>query len=269
LYLVFRKINLEEIGIILQQAHYWWLIPALLLLLVSKTASAFRLDVLLRCIGLPLGKWYNTQLCFIGMYYNLFLPGGIGGDGYKIYFLRKNYETPLRPLLSATLIDRLSGVIGLGVLVFMFVPPSSIVIPEKYLLWVGLGWILIYPTYYFLLKFFFPAFLTTFWQINGYSLLVQGIQVICVITILLSLNVNEFFMDYAILFLLSSIAAMLPITIGGAGTREAVLLFLPGLLKMPVDTTQAVTMSLLFFLINVMISLPGAFIQLEEKQVVK
>jgi glycosyltransferase 2 family protein len=98
---------------------------------------------------------------------------------------------------------------------------------------------------------------------------VQGIQVVCVITILLSLNVNEFFMDYAILFLLSSVAAMLPLTIGGAGMREAVLLFLPELLKMPIEPTQAVTMSLLFFLINVIISLPGAFIQLEEKKVVK
>ncbi len=269
LYLVFRKINLREVGIILQQASFLWLVPALLLLLISKIASAFRIDVLLRCIGLPLGKWYNTQLCFIGMYYNLFLPGGIGGDGYKIYYLRKNYETPLKPLLSATLVDRLSGVIGLGVLVFMFVPASSIVIPEEYLLLLGLGWILIYPAYYLLLKFFFPAFLSTFWQINGYSLLVQGVQVVSVITILLSLNVNGFFMDYAILFLLSSVAAMLPLTIGGAGMREAVLLFLPGMLKMPVEPTQAVTMSLLFFLINVIISLPGAFIQLEEKKVVK
>lgn len=265
LYLVFRKINLQEVGQILQKANYLWLIPALMLLLISKVASAIRMDVLLRCIGLPLGVVYNIRLCFIGMYYNLFLPGGVGGDGYKVYFLRKKYGTSLRSLLSATLIDRVSGVAALVALGLLLLPFSTIMIPEQYKFLVIAGMVLLYPAFYLCVRIFFAALLPTFWKINGYSLIVQGVQVICVITILLSLRVDIYFLDYAVLFLLSSVAAMLPITIGGAGTREAVFLLLPPILNMPIDTDQAVTMSLLFFLITVISSLPGAFIRLEEK----
>ncbi len=267
LYWVLHQLNWQEIRQIFRNANFLWLVPSLVLLLISKIVSAYRMDVLLQCIGLPLGKWVNTKLCFIGMYYNLFLPGGIGGDGYKVYLLKKNYTTSLKSLLAATLTDRLGGVVALGVLVCLLTPFSSMIKVNPIFLWVGGGWILIYLLYYVVLKILFPIFLQSFWVINGYSLLVQGVQVVCAITILLSLNVEGFFIDYAILFLLSSLAAMLPFTIGGAGAREATLLFLPHLLKMPVDTTEAVTMSMLFFLITVVSSLPGAFIRLQERQV--
>jgi len=266
LYWVLRKLKWEEVGQTLQNANFLWLIPSLALLLTSKTASAFRMDILLRCIGLSLGKWRNTRLCFIGMYYNLFLPGGFGGDGYKVYLLKKHYDAPVKLLLSAMLVDRLGGVVALGVLVCMLAPFSSSASTYPYLSWMGTGCIALYFLYYFCLKKLFPSFLSSFWATNRYSLVVQGVQVICVITILLSLNVRVFYFDYAVLFLLSSLAAMLPLTIGGAGMREASLLYLPSLLAMPVAPSHAITMSLLFFLITVISSLPGAFILLGAKQ---
>ncbi len=64
------------------------------------------------------------------MFYNLFLPGGIGGDGYKIYLLQKNYQTGTKKIFGAVLADRISGMVALVVLALIGVsflnPENSI-----------------------------------------------------------------------------------------------------------------------------------------------
>jgi len=37
------------------------------------------------------------------MFYNLFLPGGIGGDGYKIYLLNKLSNKSIKSLTTVTI----------------------------------------------------------------------------------------------------------------------------------------------------------------------
>src|SRR5690606_41951136 len=61
--------------------------------------------------------------------YNFFLPGGIGGDGYKIFFLKKTFQISRRQVLGAVFFDRLSGLWALcivaGTLV-IFMPRLAI-----------------------------------------------------------------------------------------------------------------------------------------------
>ena len=87
LYIVGRKINLPETKQILFRANAVWLFAALLLFNASKVLSAVRLNRFFSSIGLQLSQTYNLRLYYVGMFYNLFLPGGIGGDGYKVYLL--------------------------------------------------------------------------------------------------------------------------------------------------------------------------------------
>ena len=48
------------------------------------------------------------------MYYHLFLPGGIGG--YKVYLLRQRFPGKTTVLVRSLLLDRVSGVLALGML---------------------------------------------------------------------------------------------------------------------------------------------------------
>jgi len=109
IYLVSRKIDFREVfrlfpGLLLPE-----LVLAFLLFNVSKILSAIRYQLFVHLAGASISTISNLKLYYIGMFYNLFLPGGIGGDGYKIYLLNKNKETNWKELTWATLIERISG----------------------------------------------------------------------------------------------------------------------------------------------------------------
>lgn len=87
LWLVLQHTDNRELLSLLEHAEAGWLAAAVLLFTLSKVASAERLRMLFQHIGLFLGRWSHLKLYWLGMYYNLFLPGGIGGDGYKIFLL--------------------------------------------------------------------------------------------------------------------------------------------------------------------------------------
>jgi len=55
---------------------------------------------------------------YIGMFYNLFLPGSVGGDAYKVFLLHEQGVGRTKPLILATLLDRLSGLAMLALLTF-------------------------------------------------------------------------------------------------------------------------------------------------------
>lgn len=67
-------------------------------------------DLILMLLNIRIPNLQNLKLYALGMFYNLFLPGGSGGDGYKVYLLRKLYKAPVKHLLSAVLLDRINGV---------------------------------------------------------------------------------------------------------------------------------------------------------------
>jgi len=94
LYFVIRKIDIADILELYRQSNLFYILLALILFALSKLFSAYRLNIYFRAIGLRLAEKTNIRLYLLGMFYNLFLPGGIGGDGYKIYLLQKNYQTP-------------------------------------------------------------------------------------------------------------------------------------------------------------------------------
>ena len=87
------------------------------------------------------------------------------------------------------------------------------------------------------------------------GLLVQSLQVVCVYCLMNALHLHEHHTPYILIFLLSSIVAVLPFTIGGLGAREVV--FLWGSNQFLLNRDEAVCISLLFYLISVIISLIG------------
>lgn len=267
LVLVFQKIDTAQLVELSKSLTWLWLLPAIVLFVGSKVATAIRLNHYFANIHISLNFWENWRLYLIGMFYNLFLPGGIGGDGYKVYLLNKKFKTPIKELLKASLLDRLGGLIAilallLGILLWIEIPlpfgnPGVI----KVLLLSGfLG---VVPGFWLLQKWFFPNFLSSFWQGIFWSLVGQLAQMATVICLLLALGVQDKMLAYQGVFLLSSLVAVLPLTIGGVGARELVMVYAHGYAG--VEESIAVAFSLLFFLITAGISLVGAIVKRKQE----
>jgi uncharacterized membrane protein YbhN (UPF0104 family) len=265
LYLVFRKIDTNQLLEITKTIQWLWLIPAVILFMLSKVATAIRLNQYFKNIGLQLSEKLNFRLYLIGMFYNLFLPGGIGGDGYKIYLLNKYFKTPVKKLLQAALLDRLGGLVAIVFLLFGFFLLVEIEVDFLETSgWNGLmvaGLILTLPSFWLLQKLVFRDFLPSFWSANAWSMAGQIAQLICAWFILWSLGITENILSYQLVFLLSSIVAVLPLTIGGVGARE--LVFIYAHTYVGISETAAVAFSLIFFLISAVVSLLGAFVKVE------
>lgn len=233
-----------------------------MLFILSKVVSSYRLNVFFKSIGLHISEKYNLRLYWIGMYYNLFLPGGIGGDGYKVYLLNQQQkDIKLKSLISATLLDRLAGLYALVVLagtLGLFLPEY---IEQQQLIIASLMLVSI-PAYYFMVRLLFKSFSDATVSTVLLSFFVQGFQVICAYFILLALQVKAQFMVYQFVFLISSVVAVFPFTIGGVGARE--LTFVLSHDYLGIDQNVAVAFSLIFFLITAITSLAGSFLSEKE-----
>lgn len=268
LFLVFRKIDTTHLLRVAQTIQFIWLIPAVLLFVGSKVATALRLNLYFKNIGLHISERQNWQLYLIGMFYNLFLPGGIGGDGYKVYLLNKHYQTPVKSLVQASLLDRLGGLVVIVFLLLAMIIPVDLVLPySSQISWevlVTIAALLVFPAFWVIQKLLFKSFLPSFWKANGWSMVGQLAQLVCAWFILKSLGVTGNFLAYQLVFLLSSIVAVLPLTIGGVGARE--LVFVYAHTYAGIDEAIAVAFSLIFFLISAAVSLFGSGVKMNFDQ---
>ena len=266
LVLVFQKIDTAQLLQLSKNLSWPWLLPAIALFVGSKVATAIRLNHYFANIHLLLSAWENWRLYLIGMFYNLFLPGGIGGDGYKVYLLNKEFKTPVKELLKASLLDRLGGLVAIVALLLALL--GLIELPwQGFATWTSKILLLaaalgVAPAFWLLQKVLFSNFLPSFWQGIIWSLVGQLAQMASVFCLLLALGVQDKFLAYQAVFLLSSIVAVLPLTIGGVGARELVVVYAHSYAG--IQETEAVAFSLLFFLISAAVSLSGAWIKWER-----
>ena len=260
LWYVLHKIDVDELKTSLALADGFWLFVALVLFNASKIASALRLELYFQALGLRLSRAYNLALYYVGMFYNLFLPGGIGGDGYKIYLLAKRFSKGIKPLFAAVLLDRLSGLAALvlyALVLFAFSDYAATLGHGSAAASLVLA-LAVFPVAWWATKRFFPDFLGVFKPTMLWGLGVQALQLLSALAILLAIGVEAFRLEYLTLFLLSSVAAVLPLTVGGVGIRE--LTFLYGLQAIGQRPEQGVTFSFLFFVITALSSLAGLFL---------
>jgi len=257
---VASKIDFAALGTTLISADWLWLVLALIAFNASKILSSVRLNRYFKALNLRIDEKTNLILYYIGMFYNLFLPGGISGDGYKIYLLHKRYQTGFKPLTQATLLDRISGLAALlflGALLFVFsafADRFALLVPVAVA-----GMALVLPVTWLMTKKLFARFLPVFRSTTWYAFGVQLLQLLSALFIVYALGVSGLTVEYLTLFLVSSVVAVLPVSIGGIGLRELTFLYGFGLIGGDVNT--AVSFSLLFFLITVLSSLAGAFLK--------
>jgi uncharacterized membrane protein YbhN (UPF0104 family) len=255
LYWVFSKVPFSEVKNRLVNANYYWMFGGVVFYFLSMVASSWRLLSFFKSINLRLNPRFNFRLYLLGIFYNLLLPGGIGGDGYKIYLLHKSYNFPTKKVFMAILFDRLSGLWAIGLIVVtlrVFIPLIPVGIPLLIALFLVAS-----AAYYIVVKLFFKDFTKHFFKGHLKAILVQSCQVITIICVLMGQDFHGKFAPYLLSFLLSALAAVLPISVGGAGIREYIFKILAGWLNMNVGL--AVFLSISFYLISLVVALSGLY----------
>ena len=247
------KIDFKKAGLVFSNVNWLYLFFALIAFAGSKLLSAVRLNIYFRNIGIHLSAWQNIKLYWLGMFYNLFLPGSITGDAYKVILLTKKYTIPYKKTTAAVLLDRFSGLLGLGLLlagysVIALHNPLSVAL-------IAAGSFAAVFLLFIIIKKGFPDFAGSFFSTLLLGLLVQCCQVVCAYLIIAALEIPFHTNEYIFIFLVSSVVSILPLTIGGLGIREVV--FLEGSKFFELMQETSVVISLLFYLITLLVSAVG------------
>ncbi len=258
LYLLYTQIDFNTSLKYLASSNPLFVIAALIAFNASQVLSSFRLNKFFQSIGIHITEIFNLKLYYIGMFYNLLLPGGVGGDGYKAYLLKTRFGVPLSGLIKAMIADRLNGLMAIYMLI---VAMSYVLIPSlpevpSWIFWMA---ILSIPVGIFIYVKIFPRFRKVLPVTLPLSLGVQIIQMGSVLALLYGLQIDSNIIAYLSIFLASSVATIIPVTIGGLGLRE--LVFLYGAQFFGLDQEISVAVSLLFFLLTAISSLIGLLFQ--------
>ncbi len=151
IYFIFTKIELKDVLQTLKKSDPLYLLLASLFFVLSKVLSAFRTNMYFHQIGARLTQLSNLKLSLLGMFYNLFLPGGIGGDAYKGYVIQKAYQPGTKKVFASILLDRLSGML----LLFMYACILAMLSKNEF-----------FQSFYWLILVAIPLSVVVFWFVN-------------------------------------------------------------------------------------------------------
>ena len=251
-----QKIDFSGALKTLLEANWWFFFLSVLALVLSKIVAALRLNVNFKNINIYLNEWSNIKLFWLGMFLNLFLPGAITGDAYKVILLKKKYGASYKKTTAAVLLDRLSGLLALGILL----AASGLLVLNNntYDIILVAGSVLAIAALYFFIRLFQKDFLSGFWKTFVLGIVVQLLMVGSLFFILLSLDIVSYQTEWIFIFLIAAVISVLPLSLGGGlGTRE--LAFAEGATYFHLDPQTGVTISLLFYAVNIIASLPGLY----------
>ncbi len=261
IYLVFQKLDLQQVKSVFLNSKPGFIIAAWLSYCASQVVSSWRLLGFLRSIGLHLNFGFNLRLYLLGMFYNVFLPGGIGGDGYKIYVLRNKFRRPTKEIFFSLLLDRFSG---LWAICFLIVISTFLLPSFKTKEWWPVVFVAGSIIYWLVYKLKFSGYLQNFIQAHGKAILVQSLQLVSVFFILSSQDFKGNPSPYLFSFLLSSLATVVPVSIGGLGIREYVIVHAAVFFSL--DQTLAVFTTLCFYVLSTLSALAGAWFVYRSKE---
>lgn len=112
LYVVFRKTDLGQIGLMLKKIGIFWFLAAASIYVLSLVVSAARWKLLLP-EKFTVRRLFSLYM--IGSFFSNFLPGVIGGDVVKAYYLNKDAKK-ISLTLASIFMDRYLGYVSLMVL---------------------------------------------------------------------------------------------------------------------------------------------------------
>ena len=127
----------------LHTANLIWLIPGFFCFGMVLLIGSFRWNLLMRVQGITLGRFRVWQLAMIGMFFNLCLPGGVGGDLIKVFFAMREAPKSKSGVLLSIVVDRATGMVALilvsiGVFAYFHTELMALPVLRPFLVIVGI-----------------------------------------------------------------------------------------------------------------------------------
>ena len=259
IYLFLKQLNIRELVEVLFNVRWEFLILAMVFFVLSQYLSSWRLLGIFYHFSFKLHPSSNHRLYLLGMFYNFFLPGGIGGDAYKALKLHKTFDWPWKKLGKALVLDR---AIGLGALLCcVLLLDTKIILSISFGCRIPIFMGLVFLGYYateliFKSKAVYSK--TLFW---GFA--VQLMQLLSVTSIVFALGVEvEFIQPMLLVFLLSAVASI--VSFAGLGVRE--FLFLKSGTWLTISPELTAAIGVWFTLVSAGVSFFGIYYIFFEKR---
>lgn len=109
---VFHGQDWAELGRVFQRLSLWYFALGLAAFAGTQLVIACRWWLLLRAQAIYIAIGATVRLHFFGLFYNNVMPGSVGGDLLKAWYVTKHTEKRLAGALSVV-VDRVIGLIGL------------------------------------------------------------------------------------------------------------------------------------------------------------
>ena len=248
-YFTVSNLDLSKLFEVLNNINILYLIIAASIYFSSQIISSERLRYILNDNKFIISFKQNFTLYLIGLFYNFFIPGGIGGDAYKSFLMNKKFNWKLSKVVKLLLLDRL---IGLGVLCCILIGLYEIIFLNFNFIYLILTLCFLSIIGYYMVKLIFKN-QNIFWKSFIYSTASHFIQFISLFIILYSLGIEDSYFEIIIVFILSSIFSVF--SFGGIGIREYIFLSSASILSFSPELSASI--GLLFTISAAISSLPG------------
>jgi glycosyltransferase 2 family protein len=251
-----------------------WFAAAVALYLAGQVMSTWRWMLLAYALQLR-GAWKDfVRFYFIGMFTNTFVPGLVGGDAARAFYLGRRYEK-MGAAIAATIADRLYGLLALFWLAAFAVRflaghmmPPSVTHPTVIIGVIALAGFLASPLIARVVDFlphpirrwgeivlpYLRRPQTTLLPIL-LSFALQVSLAICQWLLARGLGLNAPLEIFIVVVPIANVFASLPITLNGLGVRETAYLFLFGLAG--IRHEDAIALGLLWFAATMIGGLTG------------
>lgn len=276
----------------LLEANLWYIPIGVGLYLFAQVISSYRWQFLSAALGfkLALREYYDYYL--IGMFFNLFLPGAIGGDMLRMFYLAKSANRKKREALLTLLAERGVGLVALLLLISVVcITPAlagtDLTIPLRLPLLPAMSFdlrLILLCMSGLMLAGYLSLWVAplerlvekvpkleligqarVYWANLGLlaksvsiSLFVHGLMVGMHLLIASALNIHVDILYITVVYGVVSLASVIPISFNGLGVREGVYVYL--LTKVGFTEETALAFAFYWLIISTCTSLIGGLI---------
>lgn len=269
LFLIFRKTDIEHVAYILKNIGILSFLAVSAIYIVSQLVSAMRWRMLMTD-RFPVRKLFSLYM--IGSFFSTFLPGLIGGDAIRAYYLNKD-AGKISATLASVFMDRYVGFVTLmviGIAAFPFSLGTFAGSPYAWLMPVIFVSFVVASILFFSLQLgkrfrimsdfydYFPLLRErkgTIASAFAFSVIIQFMNFFMVIMLAWRMGLPVSLLQLAVFLPIVVTISSLPISISGIGVREGTFVILLGLIN--VRPEAATSLSLSWFFSVVLGSLPG------------
>jgi uncharacterized membrane protein YbhN (UPF0104 family) len=272
---LFSRIELGSVVQLVAGASWGWVAAGFVLYLALQGLCAWRWLLLARVLNLD-GSWFTfVRYYYVGMFFNLFLPTGVGGDVYRCYYIARSSSDWQRAIVSVLAVRG----VGFGTMCVIAavatVAFGAVDLPAwlEWALGAGVAGVLVLlavavaargplssiRTAMPLIGEFFrrPGVLAF---VAGLSFLLQSLVIVVNIFNAEALHLDVPVVFYFILIPLIAVATMIPVSLNGLGIREGAFVFF--LAQVGVPEAQALALALLWLAVTAAASLVGGLVWL-------